>query len=375
MFRKFRRLSLYKKSLLILTLIMLLLGIFCLTYVYQTMVIYERGIVDNYIKYLSKSGKIIENINEKTFDISKYEKSDASIVDGFRKVLKSNDLKIKKNRTKSTNELFVFDLLLNDNIISCVSLKNIKNTKRLGILSIPEWEVKDIKNYLDKGIYNYQITIPNNYHLYINNHEVLKDSSVKEKDIKGLERLTKYIDIIKLNDYEINNLVFKPSIKILDNNKKEVKYNTKKNIITVPINFKEVKTYEEVKKYLKEDINIMEIAKNWSLYLTDDLYGPYHGFTKFTPYLIKDSYMYEMAYGWSHNVDITFVSNHYLKKPIFTNESLSNFIIYNDNAFSCEVYLEKNMIVNGKDKKDIMHDRLYFIYYNNGYKLVNMESI
>ena len=73
--------------------------------------------------------------------------------------------------------------------------------------------------------------------------------------------------------------------------------------------------------------------------------------------------------------DITFVSSHRLKNPIFTNEEVKNFIIYNDNAFSCEVYLEKNMIVSGKDKVDIMHDRLYFIYYEDGYKLVNMESI
>jgi len=85
--------------------------------------------------------------------------------------------------------------------------------------------------------------------------------------------------------------------------------------------------------------------------------------------------MYDMAYGWSHNVDITFVSSHRLKNPVFTNESVKNFIIYNDNAFSCEVYLEKNMVVSGKDKVDVMHDRLYFIYYEGGYKLVDIKSL
>ena len=85
--------------------------------------------------------------------------------------------------------------------------------------------------------------------------------------------------------------------------------------------------------------------------------------------------MYEMAWGWATQVDITFVSNHRLKNPVFTNEKLENFIIYNDNAFSVEVTLEKNMIVNGEDKVDKMHDRLYFIYYEGSYKLVDMKSI
>jgi len=60
---------------------------------------------------------------------------------------------------------------------------------------------------------------------------------------------------------------------------------------------------------------------------------------------------------------------------VFTNEEVKNCIIYNENAFSCEVTLEKNMVVSGKDKVDEMNDRLYFVYYNGGYKLVDMKSI
>ena len=128
---------------------------------------------------------------------------------------------------------------------------------------------------------------------------------------------------------------------------------------------------------IKDDFDILKFAEMYSLFLTDDLaHGVYgHGFSKLSPYLIKDSYMYEMAHGWAYQVDITFVSNHRLKNPTFTNESVSNFIIYNDNAFSCEVNLEKNMTVNNEDRIDKMHERLYFIYYNDGYKLVDMRSI
>ena len=91
-----------------------------------------------------------------------------------------------------------------------------------------------------------------------------------------------------------------------------------------------------------------------------------------------------MAYQWATSIDITFVSNHTLKNPAFTNESVTDFVIYGDNAFSCSVNLEKNMrIANGKDKVDVMHDKLYFVYYddtddgkdNGSWKLIDMKSI
>ncbi|MBR4012723.1 MAG: hypothetical protein IKJ00_00380 [Clostridia bacterium] len=374
-FRKFRRASLYKKTLLIFSSILMILGITFLGYVWNSMVIYERSIVDNYIKYLTDSGKLTESINDKLFEISKYENKNIKITDGVKKLLKSDDLVIKKNIKNSHDNIFAYDLKINDKVISSVELENTNSYIRMAILTINEWEIANVKTYFENGIYNYLVTIPKDNKLYINDKLVSDEEIINEGDVEDLERLTKHIEIIKNKTYKIDNLVYEPDIKIVDKNDKEVEYTKKDNKISIEYDFKEIKSYEDAKSYIKDNFDIMQLAKNWSLFLTDDLHGSWHGFTKLTPYLIKDSYMYERAYNWSHNVDITLVSNHRLKNPVFANERIENFIIYNDNAFSCEIYLEKNMIVSGKDKVDIMHDRLYFIYYDGGYKLVNMESI
>ncbi len=372
---KFKEKSLYKKSLIIFTTCLSVLAIIFLVYVYRSMVVYERNLVDNYISYLASSGKLVKDIDDNLFKVSEYEKVGAKITDGVKKLLKSDDLEIKKNSKLSVDGIYVYDLKVNDKIISTVSLKSVKNYKRMAILTIDEWEVEDVKTYFDKGVYNYTINIPKDYKLYINDLEVPDKSIVKEGDIEGLDRLTKYIEINKSKTYEIDNLVYEPKIKIVDNNKKEVNYKIENGKINVTREFTKVNSLDEAKKYIKDDFDILKLAENWSLFLTDDLKGSYHGFNVLTPYLINDSYMYDMAYNWSHQIDITFVSNHTLKNPVFTNESVKNFVIYNDNAFSCEVYLEKNMVVKGESKQDIMHDRLYFIYYNGGYKLVDMKAI
>ncbi len=373
--RKWQRKSLYKKSLILFTILLFILAGILLTYVYNSMVLYERNLVDNYIKYLATSSKITDNIKDNLFEVSKYEKSNAKITDGLKKVFKDDNLKIKKNSKLSNSDIYAYDLYNDDLLISTVSLKSVNSYKRMAILTIEEWNVEDIKTYFDKGIYSYEINIPSNYKVTINGKTLEDDALTSEGDVAGLERLTEYTEIEKSKTYNVNNLVYKPEIKIYDENNQEVKYEVKNGQIKVAKEFKKFKTLEEAQSYIKDNFDIMAFAKNYSLFLTDDLEGSYHGFSTLLPYLIKDSYMYQMAYNWSHNVDITFVSSHRLKNPVFTNERVENFIIYNDNAFSSEVYLEKNMVVSGKDKQDVMHDRLYFIYYEGGYKLVNMEAI
>ncbi len=373
--RRWRKKSFYGKTLTLWTFLLVVLGVVFLIYVYNSMIIYERNLVDNYINYLATSGKLSKNIDNNLFEVSEYERKNAKITEGIKKVFKSKDLKIKKNNSLSKDGIYAYDLKINDNVVSTVSLKSVNKYIRMAILTINEWDVVDAKTYFDNGIYHYEINIPSSYKLYINNNEV-KDSAVtKEGDVDGLDRLTQHIEIQKSKIYNINNLVYEPKIKIVDENNKEVKWEAKDNKIVIKNDFIEIAKLEDAKKYIKDEFDPLALAKNYSLFLTNDLGGERHGFYKLSPYLIKDSYMYGMAWGWATNVDITFVSNHRLKNPVWTNESLKNFIIYNDNAFSCEVYLEKNMIVNGQDKVDKMHDRLFFIYYENGYKLVDMKAI
>ena len=123
------------------------------------------------------------------------------------------------------------------------------------------------------------------------------------------------------------------------------------------------------------EFDILAFAEKYSLFLTNDLSGSYHGFSQMRNYVIEGTDMYKRIYDWAHGIDITFTSKHTLKNPTFTNEKLSNFVIYSDKAFTVDVTLEKNMRVKGEDRIMKMNDRLSFVYYEGGWKLINMESI
>lgn len=368
---KIRR-KLKRKNLLLFIICLSMLSFIFLIYVYKSMVLYERSLVDNYIVYLAQEGELSKGSNN-LFEISSYEKKNAKINDGISKLFKNDNIKIKKDIKLSKDNIFVYNISYLDNIVSTVTLKKINTYTRMAILSIDEWEVVDIKNNFDKGIYHYNISIPSDYKLYINNN--LVKIATDTVSIKGLERLSEHTDIKKNNLYEINNLVYEPNIEIRDESDKAIKYEINNNEIIVSNEFEKIASYDDAKERIKDNFDIMKFAENYSLFMTDDLSGYRHGFGVFEPHLINGTYMYEMMYGWATQVDITLVSTHYFRNPKFSNEMLSNFTFYNDDAFSCEVYLEKNMVVLGKDKVDKMHDELYFVYKDGNYKLVDMKSV
>ena len=134
---------------------------------------------------------------------------------------------------------------------------------------------------------------------------------------------------------------------------------------------------EEAYKYLAHDgFDPIKFAENWSLFMTADLDGPRWGFYTLTPNLIEGTQMYNKAYSWATLVDIQFTSIHTLDKEPFTNEKISNITIYNENAFSVEVYLEKNMTLNdGQKRVDKLHDIYSYVYYDGAYRLMAMKSV
>lgn len=370
--RKWHRISLFKKSIIILIGVIITLTIIFTSYVYMVMKEYEESLIDNYIVKIANNGTLATSLDIKDYDKNKYENSKLSVTKAVSNLLKNSELKIDKVKGKENT----YSVSSEGIEIAEVKLKNTGTKKRLLILSIDEWKVVDVHTNFERGVYYYDINIPSNYTLEVNHKKVDDNDILESKDVSGLEKLTEYVEVKKHNYYELNNFVKSADIEIKDENGKLVEYKIVDHKIEINHKFKTYKDYETFKKENNITLDVMALAENWSLFLTDDLKGANHGFNILEPYLIKDSSMYQMAYGWAHNVDITFVSKHSLKNPVFTNGKISNCIKYNDKAFSCEIYLEKNMrVFNNPNKIDIMRDIMYFVDYEGSFKLVDMKAI
>lgn len=372
---KRKHISIYKKSLIVFTLLLLIFGEGVLIYVNSSLKEYEKGDINNYLNSLLeeiKKSSMSGNI-EKYFELSSVQsdyETNPSLKKGYKDLMK--DAKLSYEKTKDKN---VYDLYADSTKIATVTLDGSKVEHRLSLLTFNKWEIESMESYNDKGLFQVEAYLTSDYDLYIN------DKKVEEKDILSSEKIKEYeevydkVDLPKLNHYKIEYLTRNPKVEVKDKDGKKVEATLKDNVYYVNDYYK-TDSYEDAMKHLNNEYDPLVFAKNWSLFLSDDLPGIRHGLYTLTPNLIEGTKMYQKAYNWATQVDVTFTSIHTLDKETFTNPKVSNFTVYNENAFSAEVYLEKNMTLIDRQKRQIvLHEMIYFVYYDGAYRVMHMQSV
>lgn len=373
MSKRKKKMTGYKKSLLIWFLLLLIASEACLIYVSTTLKMYEKGNIEGYMtslikdmKTASKVGNINKYLSYNKVE-SKYEKN-SSFEEGYKELFNESKLSYKKNDKENT-----YDIYADDTMIASVTLDS-KKVRRLGILSFEEYSIKEIETYSKNGIYNIDVYVNSNYDLYINDVKVSDDDLLSKEEIKEYSEVYNKVDLPYENHYKITNLTKKPKIKVMNGNNEVKVTNEKSNYYGVTY-FKTDDKDAAFEKLTNKDYDPLTFAKNWSLFLTADLPGERYGLYTLTPNLVEETALYKRAYSWATNVDITFTSLHTLDKDTFTNVKMNGFTVYNENAFSVDIYLEKNMtLVNGEKRVDTLNDTFYYAYIDGAYRLITMKS-
>ena len=373
MSKRKKKMTGYKKSLLIWFLLLLIASEACLIYVSTTLKMYEKGNIEGYMtslikdmKTASKVGNINKYLSYNKVE-SKYEKA-SSFEDGYKELFNESKLSYKKNDKENT-----YDIYADDTMIASVTLDS-KKVRRLGILSFEEYSIKEIETYSKNGIYNIDVYVNSNYDLYINDIKVNDEDLVSKEEIKEYSEVYDKVDLPYENHYKITNLTKKPKIKVMSGTD-EIKVTNEKSTYYGVSYFKTDDKDAAFAKLTNKDYDPLTFAKNWSLFLTADLPGERYGLYTLTPNLVEGTALYKRAYSWATNVDITFTSMHTLDKETFTNVKMNGFTVYNENAFSVDIYLEKNMtLVNGEKRVDTLNDTFYYAYIDGAYRLITMKS-
>lgn len=373
MSKRKKKMTGYKKALLIWFLILLIASEACLIYVSTTLKMYEKGNIEGYMTSLIKDMKTASNAGNINKYLSynkvesKYEKN-SSFEEGYKELFNESKLSYKANEKENT-----YDIYADDTMIASVTLDS-KKVRRLGILSFEEYSIKEIETYSKNGIYNIDVYVNSNYDLYINDIKVSDEDLVSKEEIKEYSEVYDKVDLPYENHYKITNLTKKPKIKVMNGNE-EVKVTNEKSTYYGVSYFKTDDKSAAFAKLTNKDYDPLTFAKNWSLFLTADLPGEKYGLYTLTPNLVEGTALFKRAYSWATNVDITFTSIHTLDKDTFTNVKMNGFTVYNENAFSVDIYLEKNMtLVNGEKRVDTLNDTFYYAYIDGAYRLITMKS-
>ncbi len=238
-------------------------------------------------------------------------------------------------------------------------------TYSVSSLTMPEITFTDVmgntKSYSDDGEYKfteYLISIPSNY--ILKGKDIIPLSVATLEDIPDYRYVGSYCDEMpKTADYSICIMSDEATLCVLDNLGNEVDISSLGNSFTI----EGQKGFDTLPENIVNAPDPLEMAKQWSLFMTDDLKGKTHGFYNMEKYLIADSYLHNVAWEWATGVDITFTSPHTLAKNPFTTAEASNFVSYSDTCFSCDVLLEKPMyITRANTVIDKIYSTFYFVY-------------
>ena len=288
--------SIFKKFLLIYVIILTVLMLIFLGYVADSLIKYEKNQVENYmediiaeLKKAGKNGKIEKYIDTSKVKRSEFESSNVTVDQGFYELLNTQEITYKLNEKSTNDQKPIYDIYAEKEKILEVTLDGSKIQNRLGLLIFNVWKTTTIEPKIEKGLYTCNILVPNNLKVLVNNQELTENQIVEKVQNEGLTQISKYVEIPYIVKYEVTELLKKPNVKILDENGNEVEYTENGNIISKELEYITAKNGEEAKKHIKGEIDTLKVAKDWSLYLTDDLDGRLHGYYNIKKYLIEDS--------------------------------------------------------------------------------------
>lgn len=377
----------FKKFITIYSIALAVLMVCFLGYVADSLIKYETNQIDNYMNSFIDDLKNPEaNLDIKGLsDVKKgaFDKADASVRQGIAYLAANDSLTYQQNFDGNDADSPAFDIIDGDDAILRVTLAKKGSTTRLGLLSFNIWDIKEVQLLKKDGLFNCEIAVPVSCKVEVNGKTLTESDYADTAKYAGLAELDKQVDIAYQVKYLIKGLTDAPEVKITgkDGQPKEFKGNG--TTISVDIPCEKVADLSTAKGKLENCPDILELARTWSLYMSNDIAGLMHGFPTIKEHLIEGTYLYQYAYNWATGADIRFTSIHGFMNPKFSDEKVCNFEIYSKKEFSCDVFLQKNMRVGGRALPDKMGERMHFVYYdstddgadNPSWKIVSMQSI
>ena len=370
----------------LLIIVIALVGIFF--YVRGVMVEYENASADRWILVQTgdaakKKGDIYNFLKDRSFGGQAADLGDAKARQQRFEKLASGEIEVKLNPYSYDSARPIYDVFADGKPFLTVCVEEGKTRTKLGILTMSDWnllysvqrsENTDIKSFKasEDGTYSCTVSIPQGFTLFIDGKAY--DGEKKETDISDFQYMAPYVAVPKYYTYEFSNIGFEPEFSVTNNGGQEVELTKdKKNNYSAKAEFV---ASDEAKKVITANMDPLAMAQLWSKFMTDDVHGTYHGFDTVVEEckLLKGTSLYSQGRSWSRGVDVQFVSVHTLKG--FSGDRVENYIKYNDNLYSCDVYTEKNMrLKTGADRTDIFDNRMFFANISGRWYLIDMFSL
>ncbi len=338
-----------------------------LLYVWNTMIKYES------MQPKEAMEKFITEITVEDMDFTQVEKpsefEDENVfVQQMREKLNGADLYFRQREGSYDLKAPVFDVYDGEDLLYTVTLGEVKEVRMMFILSASEWKIESVVPNVTLGEYGVNITVPDNYEVKINGItlDMKKHGGVKTP-IKELEYSGEYTEVPQLVTYHIGGMVHEPVVEVMDWRQEAVDVSHMGAQIMID-RFPTEEMPEELQDY------VLDTAKTYSNFFSRDLKGCQKSTRPIRHLFPEGSYYLEMAENYRRH-DMWMYSGH--STPTFDKEQVTDYTVYNDSLFSCEVFFEKTMVLTkgGGKRVDMVHDIYYFVKIDGDWLISDIQTV
>lgn len=254
-------------------------------------------------------------------------------------------------------------------LLARVSLKERSTRPLMLILSVSEWEVAEISPEIVEGTRDLTIKIPDTYSVSVNGITLDdREFTGNRWELGEFQYCAEYTDVPELVEYRIEGLFEEPEVEIYDARHESIDFFMGEGRTIVVETFQTSVMEEELETY------VLENAKNYSNFFSGDLTGSSASTAPIRYMFPEESYYLEMAENYRLH-DMWMYSGH--ETPVFQDEKVTNYTVYNEDFFSCEVYFDKKMILSKtrQERHDIHNNRYYYARIEGKWLIVDMQAV
>ena len=245
-----------------------------------------------------------------------------------------------------------YNLKINDEKVATVNLKASNHKEMFFLLTVCDWEITSVDAVVEAGTNEVTITVPSDYTVAINGI-VLTEAEMKGEPapLEELKYVEAYTAVPSFTTYYVGGLVNEPQISVIDSTgtMKEIPYEKE-----ISITYEAQEMPEELKAY------VLQAAKDYSNFFSKDLPGCSTSTAGIEKYFPQDSMYIELAENYRLH-DMWMYSAH--TGTTFSNEAVTDYIVYSDELFACNVAFEKKMTLtlNGELRTDNLNQTFYYV--------------
>lgn len=265
----------------------------------------------------------------------------------------------------------VYRIYADETLVGVLTLREVSSEPLMFILSLCEWEVADAEPVIAAPLESVTVSLPESFGVFVNGErlgaEELNGNAVV---LEQFQYAREYVDVPRIVEYHVQGLYEKPVVEIFDTSGVLVEYEETYESGHTQITVDGFRVSEMPPQLAAQ---VLENAERYTNFFSGDLPECRVSVGPIADMFPQDSYYLQLADKYRKE-DMWTYSEHFT--PSFENETVSDYIRYSDDLFSCEVYFDKRIVLTTRQVRiDTTHNRLFYGYLEGGWKILDMQTI